>query len=71
MTSGIGEVDDPYNVIGDTDDLSEDLLTDLDEYVIREHAKEVGYDIELYKSRIEDWANRIIPYPYRGNKRKR
>ena len=71
MSSGIGEVDDPYNVIGDTNDLSEDLNVDLDEYVVQAHARDVGYDIEPYESAAEDWTNRIIPYPYRGNKRKR
>lgn len=71
MSSGIGKVDDPYNVIGDTNDLSEDLDTDLDEYVVREHSKDIGYDVELYRPSNEDWSNRIIPYPYRGNKRKR
>ena len=71
MSSGIGEVDDPYNVIGDTDDLSEDLTIDLDEYVVQAHARDVGYAIEPYETYAEDWSNRIIPYPYRGNKRKR
>jgi hypothetical protein len=71
MSSGIGEVDDPYNVIGDTDDLSEDLTIDLDEYVVNAHARDVGYEIEPYGPCIDDWSGRIIPYPYRGNKRKR
>lgn len=71
MSSGIGEVDDPYNVIGDTDDLSEDLTTDLDDYVVQAHAAEIGRDIEFYEPSDEDWSGRVIAYPYRGNKRKR
>ena len=71
MTSGIGEVDDPYGVIGDTEDLSGDLLEDLDDYATRSHAEDVGYDIETYMPNPDDWSNRIIPYPFRGNKRKR
>lgn len=71
MSSGIGEVDDPYNVIGDTDDLSEDLTCDLDEYATDAHASDVGYEIEMYTPHTDDWSVRRIPYPYRGNKRKR
>ena len=71
MTSGIGEVDDPYHVVGDTDDLSEDLTMDLDDYVVQSHCNDIGYNILPYKPLTEDWSNRIISYPYRGNKRKR
>ncbi len=71
MTSGIGEVDDPYGVIGNTEDLSGDLLEDLDDYAARSHSEDVGYDIETYIPNPDDWSNRIIPYPFRGNKRKR
>lgn len=71
MTYGIGEVDDPYNVIGDTEDLREVLETDLDDYVVKMHSEDVGYDIEPYKPNLEDWSQRTFAYPYRGNKRKR
>lgn len=71
MTSGIGQVEDPYNVIGDTDDLSEDLHMDLDEYITEAHSRDVGYFIQTYTPSTEDWSNRFLPYPYRGNKRKR
>ena len=71
MSSGIGDVDDPYNVIGETEDLSGALNEDLDQYAAKMHSKDVGYSVEKYTPNHDDWATRIISYPYRGNKRKR
>lgn len=71
MTQGIGKQADPYNIIGETEDLDETLEEDLDLYVTKVHSEEVGYHFEEYIPNPNDWASYTIPYPFRLNKRKR
>lgn len=70
MTQGIGKQDDPYNVIGKTEDLNEELVEDIDTYIARVHSEDIGYDIEPYYPNPNDWASYTIPYPFRRKKRK-
>ena len=70
MTQGIGKQDDPYNIIGKTEDLNEELSEDIDTYIARVHSEDVGYDIEPYYPNPNDWASYTIPYPFRRKKRK-
>jgi len=70
MTQGIGEVDDPYDVLGETMDLDEELEEDLDVYVARAHEANVGYKITPYMPNPEDWADNRVAYPFRKSKRK-
>ena len=71
MTQGIGKQEDPYDIIGETEDLDETLEEALDVYVTRVHSKDVGYDFDVYEPNPNDWKSYTLPYPYRANKRKR
>ena len=71
MSHGIGDVEDVYDILGDTEDLDAILAEDLDVYVTAEHAKKIGRHIEPYEPMNQDWSHRIIAYPYRPKKRKR
>jgi hypothetical protein len=71
MADGIGEVDDVYGIIGDTQNLNNELDEDIDDYVTYMHSTNIGYHIEKYMPENNDWSYKILPYPYRANKRKR
>ena len=71
MTQGIGKQHDPYDIIGETEDLDEELGEDLDEYVTKVHSNDVGYQFDLYKPHANDWKAYRLAYPYRPSKRKR
>ena len=71
MTQGIGKQEDPYDIIGETEDLDEELEEDLDVYVTKVHSKDVGYHFDLYQPHSNDWKAYRLPYPYRPSKRKR
>lgn len=71
MSHGIGEVDDVYDILGETEDLDIELEEDMDDYVTSEHAGDIGYPVEKYEPVNQDWSHRLIPYPHRPKKRKR
>ena len=71
MTQGIGKQEDPYDIIGETEDLDEELYEDLDDYITNIHSSDVGYHFDTYKPHANDWKAYRLPYPYRPSKRKR
>ena len=71
MVEGIGKVNDVYGIIGDTENLHGTLEEDVDDYVAEVHSENVGYHVEKYVPANNDWADVLVPYPYRANKRKR
>jgi hypothetical protein len=71
LVEGIGEVSDVYGIIGDTQNLCAELQEDVDDYTAEVHSETVGYDVEKYVPANNDWADVLVPYPYRANKRKR
>ena len=71
MTHGIGKQIDIYGILGDTEDLQEDLEVDLDDFIAQEHGRDVGYDVPVYVPNNNDWSDITCDYPFRPNKRKR
>ena len=71
MTQGIGEQEDPYDIIGETEDLDEDLEEDIDTYITKVHSKDVGYHFDVYTPHPNDWTAYRLNYPHRPSKMNR